>query len=138
MRPKPPDRKRSLDTTIGLNRAGSQSLARLSNDQQEGARCVPSQLMEDGMDNAFDEMRRASEVARQVNSACDDNADAMVAMLLGRLRKVSRYRLQKLKRELQGFNAHTGGNLEGHRHAPRSNAEPTAYAAAHAWHQHAR
>jgi hypothetical protein len=58
--------------------------------------------------NQFDQMRAAMCDAEAQMRAADDVADQMLGMLLGRLRKCSTYRLKRLKRELQSFNAHTG------------------------------
>lgn len=59
------------------------------------------------MENAFDEIRRAVQQARDVNRACDEQANTLADLLDGRLRHISGYRLQRLKRQLQDFNAHT-------------------------------
>lgn len=60
------------------------------------------------MNNAFDELTTAIEAAKQVRRACDNNANAMAELLLGSLRNVSRWKLERLKRELRDFNIHTG------------------------------
>ncbi|NYT44580.1 hypothetical protein H0A64_07035 [Alcaligenaceae bacterium] len=57
--------------------------------------------------NKFDMMREAVAEARTTLRATDGVADQMADMLRGRLRKVSRYTLAALKRELQQFNAST-------------------------------
>lgn len=59
------------------------------------------------MSNPFDQMRQAVREAQAVNQACDQHCNAMVDLLRGRLRNVSPYLLQALKRELAGFNAST-------------------------------
>ena len=68
--------------------------------------------MSEPLQNPFDEMRRAVDRARIVNSAVDDQAEAMAELLVGRLRRASKnYRgaqaVAKLKRELAGFNMQT-------------------------------
>lgn len=60
------------------------------------------------MSNIFDETRRAVSQARETLRAADSVADDMAFLLRGRLRKVSRYNLQQLKRELNSFNSKTG------------------------------
>ena len=60
------------------------------------------------IENPFDEMLRAVQVARQVNRAVDIQANAMADLLKGRLRHVSDWNLKQLKRELRDFNIHTG------------------------------
>ena len=61
------------------------------------------------MNNVYDEMRRAVRDARQTMSAADDCANAIADILLDgqRVRKLSSYRLKKLKTLLRDFNAHT-------------------------------
>lgn len=59
-------------------------------------------------ENPFDEMRRAVSAAKLVNQACDQQANAMVDLLEGRLDHVSVYRLARLKKALTRFNSHTG------------------------------
>lgn len=59
------------------------------------------------MDNPFDEMQRALNLARTVQEAADANAARMASMLRGRLRKCNRWDLAALKKELKNFNAHT-------------------------------
>lgn len=60
------------------------------------------------MSNPFDDIRAAVQQARDVNRACDGQANTLADLLEGRLRHVSGYRLAKLKRELRDFNIHTG------------------------------
>lgn len=60
------------------------------------------------MSSIFDEMRQAVAEARSTMAAADTVADGMADLLCGRLRHVSPYRLEKLKRELRDFNMHTG------------------------------
>ena len=59
------------------------------------------------MANKFDEMREAMREARSTMYAADNIANDMADMLEGRLRKVSGWKLKKLKRELKKFNMHT-------------------------------
>ena len=59
------------------------------------------------MDNAFDTMREAVRQAKMVNDAVDSQVNTLVDLLEGRLRHVSGYRLARLKRALQDFNAHS-------------------------------
>lgn len=61
------------------------------------------------MDNAFDEIRAAVARAKHVNSAVDEQVNAIIDLLEGRLRKASPYRLKKLKAALRDFNMHTCG-----------------------------
>jgi hypothetical protein len=58
------------------------------------------------MTNPFDDIRAAVQHAREVNRACDQQANTLTDLLEGRLRHVSPYRLARLKKELQNFNAH--------------------------------
>ena len=58
--------------------------------------------------SAYDEMRAAFRTARQYCRASDEAANEAAELLQGRLRKVSSYKLRRLKRELRDFNAHTG------------------------------
>lgn len=60
------------------------------------------------MDNAFDELTQALQVAREVERASSKNAEAMAALLQGNLKSVSQYRLRALKKELDNYNMHTG------------------------------
>ena len=60
------------------------------------------------MDNPFDDIRRAVQQAREVNRACDEQANVIADLLDSRLGHVSQYRLKKLKAQLREFNAHTG------------------------------
>jgi hypothetical protein len=60
------------------------------------------------MDNAFDEMRAAVARAKQVNDAVDSQVNTIVDLIDGRLRKVSPYRLRRLKAALRDFNMITG------------------------------
>lgn len=56
----------------------------------------------------IDDMRRAIGEADHTQRAADHCADAMARLLVGRLRHVSGYILQKLKRELAGLDARNG------------------------------
>ena len=58
--------------------------------------------------NNYDQMRTALKEADALLRVADSVADDMAAILVGRLRKVSPYRLKMLKREIARFNAHTG------------------------------
>lgn len=58
--------------------------------------------------NKFDEMKAALIEAEATVRAADSIADHMARILRGRLRKVSKWNLKSLKRELADFNAHTG------------------------------
>lgn len=58
--------------------------------------------------NAFDQMRDALQQAQEVDRAARANANKMVELLSGRLDSVDAYKLQRLKKELRKFNAHTG------------------------------
>lgn len=57
--------------------------------------------------NPFDAVRQAVSEAKQVRRAVDEQANALVDLLQGRLRHVSPYRLKLLKRELAHWNANT-------------------------------
>ena len=57
--------------------------------------------------NIFDNMRSAVQEANTTLNAADSVATDMAEILRGRLRKVRPYYLKQLKKELQGFNAHT-------------------------------
>lgn len=59
------------------------------------------------MENTYDTFRKAMGEARQVNAAADSIANDMAEALEGRLRKVSTWKLRRLKRELSQFNSHT-------------------------------
>jgi len=59
-------------------------------------------------ENKWDEMRSAFREAERQVSAADVVVNDMASMICGRLRKVSVARLQKIKKELRLFNAHTG------------------------------
>lgn len=56
----------------------------------------------------WDDFRQAFNTARNTMNQADSVANEMADMLDGRLRKVSGYRLEKLKRQLRDFNMHTG------------------------------
>jgi hypothetical protein len=56
----------------------------------------------------WDDFRQAFNTARNTMDQADRVANDMADMLDGRLRKVSGYRLAKLKRQLRDFNIHTG------------------------------
>ena len=58
--------------------------------------------------SAYDIMRDAMIEAQTTMRAADSVADTMALLLKGRLRKVSRYHLKMLKKELSQFNAHKG------------------------------
>lgn len=60
------------------------------------------------MSNPFDDIRSAVQQARELNRACDQQANTLADLLEGRLQHVSTCRLTKLKRELRDFNMHTG------------------------------
>lgn len=58
----------------------------------------------------FDELRSAIETAWKVERACNDNANAMADLLLtgGSLKRLSHWRLERLKKALREYNMHTG------------------------------
>lgn len=56
--------------------------------------------------NHYDTMRQAMREAQHTMSAADSVAETMADMLRGRLRKVSAPTLVRLKKELDGFDAH--------------------------------
>lgn len=56
----------------------------------------------------WDDFRQAFSTARHTMNQADNVANDMADMLDGRLRKVSGFRLAKLKRQLRDFNIHTG------------------------------
>lgn len=56
----------------------------------------------------WDDFRLAFRDARSTMDQADAAANDMADMLDGRLRKVSGYKLAKLKRQLRDFNIHTG------------------------------
>lgn len=58
--------------------------------------------------NKFDEMSAALTEAETTIRAADNVANRMAYMLRGRLRRVGVGPLKDLKKELRGFNAHTG------------------------------
>ena len=60
------------------------------------------------IENPFDVMRAAVLQARDLNRAVDQQANALVDLLEGRLENVSSYRLKRLKAALRRFNAGTG------------------------------
>lgn len=60
------------------------------------------------MNNPFDEIRQAVNDAKDLNRACDQQANNLAELLDGRLRHVNYYRLKRLKAQLRDFNAHTG------------------------------
>lgn len=64
------------------------------------------------MDNPFDEMRRAVRQAELIDCAVDRQIEDMLALIVGRLRRVHSYgghqKLKRLKRELRDFNINTG------------------------------
>jgi hypothetical protein len=55
-----------------------------------------------------EDMRHAVQVANNTLAAADNVANDLARLLVGRLRRVSPYRLEQLKRELKNFNIHTG------------------------------
>ena len=58
------------------------------------------------MNNPWDEVRAALSAARDVNAACDANANSMASIIVGRLRHVGSYRvLAELKKELRDYDA---------------------------------
>ena len=62
------------------------------------------------MGNKFDLMQQAIAEARHTMAAADSQADNLARLLAepGRLRRVNRYTLRRLKRELRNFNMVTG------------------------------
>jgi hypothetical protein len=60
------------------------------------------------MNNPFDELEQAMRVAKETRRSCEMHADSMASLLDGNLRGVSRYRLARLKKELNQYNIHTG------------------------------
>lgn len=60
------------------------------------------------MENAFDELTRAISLAEDVRSATRSHGNAILDLLDGNLRGLSQYRLARLKKQLNDFNAHTG------------------------------
>lgn len=54
------------------------------------------------------DMQAAIADAKRTINAADNTANQIAEILPGRLRHVSRWTLQKLKRELRDFNIHTG------------------------------
>ncbi len=60
------------------------------------------------MDNIFDTVRAAMQQAKATFQAADNTANQMATLLTGRLRKVDRYTLRELKRELTHFDAVKG------------------------------
>jgi len=56
----------------------------------------------------WDDFRQAFSAARNTMNQANQVANDMADMLDGRLKKVSSYRLAKLKRQLRDFNMHTG------------------------------
>jgi len=56
----------------------------------------------------WDDFRQAFSAARNTMNQADHIANDIADMLDGRLKKVSGYRLAKLKRQLRDFNIHTG------------------------------
>jgi len=57
------------------------------------------------MENPFDEVRKNLDKAKLLNKAADDCADSMARILKGRLRHVSPYVLDEIKKELTQFDA---------------------------------
>ena len=60
------------------------------------------------MNNMFDEIRRAIDNAEHMLRVVNNQSNDLADLLTGRLRHVSVYRLKKLKRELQQFDANRG------------------------------
>lgn len=60
------------------------------------------------MDNVYDTLRDAITQARDLDRAIEQQSNTLADLLNGRLRKVSTYRLKRLKAQLHNFNAHTG------------------------------
>lgn len=60
--------------------------------------------------NKFDEVRAAVDEARHTLRAVDSQVDNMARLIAGRLEAASvrPYILKELKKELRGFNIHTG------------------------------
>lgn len=56
----------------------------------------------------WQEMNEAYLEAMRTMEKADNYADSMARMLTGRLRKVSTYNLDRLKKELRDYNIHTG------------------------------
>lgn len=59
------------------------------------------------LDNPWAAIGTALDRARRLNEIVDIQSTSMADMLRGRLRKVDRFTLAELKRELQSFNAST-------------------------------
>lgn len=60
------------------------------------------------MDNVYDTLRAAIVQAKEMDRAIEAQSNVLADLLEGRLRKVSTYRLKRLKAQLHNFNAHTG------------------------------
>jgi hypothetical protein len=60
------------------------------------------------MDNPFTALEQALIEARRLERACEQSANTMADLLEGNLRRLSSYRLKKLKKELEKFNIRTG------------------------------
>lgn len=58
------------------------------------------------MNNIFDNVRQAVSEARDVNRAVDQQVNAMLDLLDGRLHKADPRRIVELKRALRSFDAH--------------------------------
>lgn len=58
--------------------------------------------------NAWDQVRAAITEGRRAQQAVNDNAGDVADLLVGNLRHVSGYTLERLKRELRRYNIHTG------------------------------
>jgi hypothetical protein len=58
--------------------------------------------------NPWDDMRAAVNAAKDTMRAADSVADSLADVLDGRLRHVTPWRLKKLKRQLQDFDANRG------------------------------
>jgi hypothetical protein len=59
------------------------------------------------MNDPFDQMSNAISEAESLMKSVDKATESMAKLMVGRMRKVSCYRLKKLKRELKDFNMHT-------------------------------
>lgn len=62
------------------------------------------------MNNAYDEIRNIILQAREIQRAAYEHANGLADLLLvdGALRKLTHYRLERLKKELSKYNIHTG------------------------------
>jgi hypothetical protein len=60
------------------------------------------------MNNPWDDINAALRATRETDAAVQQNAKAMGALLVGKLRYVSNDTAARMKRELADFNIHTG------------------------------